>query len=352
MPQTLTMLPEWVEQEAIILAWPDRQTDWTPWLNEVRDTYAQLIRAITTNETGVILLIRDAEIDNAKKILAGCDNVLMVKGDYNDTWCRDYCFITCDSAGSKYPIEFVFNGWGNKFDASKDNLINRSVLSQLCRHPLTSFDLVAEGGGLEIDEQQQLLSTTLCLLNPERNKQMVISDYAETFKTVLGAKQLISLSYGHLEGDDTDAHIDTLVRFTPDRGLVIQSCYNRPDDSHFEGLSAMVDECRLKMPEHAIFELPLPKIVNQVGERLPASYANYLINNEQILCPVYGEKEDDIALEIIAEAHPQHRIVAINALPLIQQFGSVHCISMQVPKGTLKAEVMFLFSEGIAIYDC
>lgn len=351
MDQKLTMLPEWAEQEAVILAWPDEITDWEPWLDQVRSTYRELISAITSNGTGVILLIRDNEIDIAKQLLHPLDNILLVKADYNDTWCRDYCFLTCDSDIGKQPIEFSFNGWGNKFNASKDNVINQQTLNSLCRNPILSFDLVAEGGALEIDENQQLLSTSLCLLNPQRNGDLSLNQYEQVFRQALGAKKLAVLEHGHLEGDDTDGHIDTLVRFTPNKGLVIQSCYNRKDDDHFNDLSQLVGECRKRLPQHQIFELPLPCIFNKVGERLPASYANYLIINGQILCPIYGVPEDLVALQIIASAHPKHNIIAIDSLPLIQQFGSVHCISMQVPKGTLKTQVLKLLSQGVTIYD-
>jgi agmatine/peptidylarginine deiminase len=189
------------------------------------------------------------------------------------------------------------------------------------------------------------------LLNPQRNGELSVGQYEKMFRQALGVKQLSVLEHGHLEGDDTDGHVDTLVRFTPNNGLVIQSCYNRTSDSHFEGLSRLVDECRTRLPQHDIFELPLPRVLNEVGERLPASYANYLINNGQILCPTYGEPEDSIALQIIAKANPKYDIVAIDSLPLIQQFGSVHCISMQVPKGTLKPNFLALLSQDVTIYD-
>lgn len=350
MPQEHRLLAEWAAQEAVILAWPDELTDWAPWLEPVRETYKALISAITEAQTGVILLVRDDQIAIAKEQLQGCSRVLLVNADYNDTWCRDYAFLTCESEKGKQPIEFTFNGWGNKFDASKDNLVNQQVLSSLCYLPLVSYPLVAEGGALEIDEQGNLLSTSLCLLNPQRNGELRLEQYEQHFKQALGATSVSIFQHGHLEGDDTDGHIDTIVRFTPKQGLVIQSCFNRPEDSHFEGLRNLVDECRARFVEHQIFELPLPKIINQQGERLPASYANYLICNELVLCPIYQQLEDDIALEIIRKAYPEHRIIAINSLPLVQQFGSIHCISMQVPEGTLRQAVTSQFQQGVNVY--
>ncbi|MFA3792753.1 agmatine deiminase family protein [Aliiglaciecola sp. SL4] len=346
----LILLPEWYAQEAVILAWPDEKTDWEPWLKDVRNTYKQLIEAITHNDTGVILLIREQEVDAAKLLLKDCRKLMLVITHYNDTWCRDYCFLTVKQESTMQPIEFIFNGWGNKFDANLDNKVNTAVLANLCKQPLKSVDLVAEGGALEIDQYGHLLSTAMCLQNPQRNGSMSSATYQAMFSKHLGASRISILENGHLEGDDTDGHIDTLVRFTEHSGVVIQSCFNRPKDSHSSGLNALVKEVKARLPEHDIFELPLPYILNEVGERLPASYANFLISNQQVLCPIYRQPEDQLALEIIANAYPGFQIVAIDSLPLVQQFGSVHCISMQVPKGTLKPEVLDNLRDGLTVY--
>lgn len=345
------LLPEWVEQEAIILAWPDELTDWKPWLTEVRRTYRKLIKAITQNATGVILLVRDQQIQVAESMLGDLSNILLVSTNYDDTWCRDYAFLSCKSGKKTVPIEFIFNGWGNKFDAQKDNAINQTVLKHLCKHPLISHSLVVEGGALEINQSGHVLSTSLCLLNPQRNANYSLADYHDAFRQSIGAKQFTAFENGHLQGDDTDGHIDTLVRFTSSNGLVIQSCFNRPDDEHYIGLSALVEEVASRFASSTLFELPLPYVVNNVGERLPASYANYLINNGQVLVPTYQQPEDQAALEIIARANPEYRIIGIDSLSLIQQFGSIHCISMQVPKGTLKQQVLDAFDGKPTIYN-
>lgn len=351
MSKALQLVAEWQPQEAIILAWPDEDTDWAPWLEEVRKTYISLIQAITENQTGVILLVKAKHIAPLQQSLKQFDNIILVSANYNDTWCRDYAFLTCLADGKMQPVEFTFNGWGNKFDADKDNLINRNVLAQLCQQPMQSIPMVCEGGALEIDDQGHLLSTSLCLLNPQRNGQTSLEEYQQAFARYLGAKSCTILSDGHLQGDDTDGHIDTLVRFTADKGLVVQSCYNRPDDSHFQGLNDLVNACKREFPDHQVFSLPLPHITNDEGERLPASYANFLINNQLVLCPTYRQPEDEAALSIIRQAYPNHNVVAIDSLPLVQQFGSIHCISMQVPKGTLKPAVKALFTQGVSLYD-
>ncbi|WP_199271676.1 agmatine deiminase family protein [Paraglaciecola sp. L3A3] len=352
MTNQIKLLPEWSPQEAIILAWPDQHTDWAPWLAEVQNVYLEIIKTLNSIQVGVILLIKKELKDSCKQQLAENARVLLVTADYNDTWVRDYAFLTCTDQIKNLPIEFIFNGWGQKFNASKDNKVNRQVLAQLCQNKLKTVDLVVEGGALEIDEHGVLLSTELCLSNPKRNGSFTLAEYETVFAEQLGTEQVIIFKNGHLEGDDTDGHIDTLVRFTPNCGLVIQSAFNRPADSHFTGLNALVEECRKALPRHEIFELPLPYIVNKEGDRLPASYANYLISNQILLCPTYQQAEDTEALGILQKAYPEHKIIGINCLPLVQQFGSLHCISMQVPKGTLKTEVVQQFAKGVTEYEC
>ncbi len=337
-------LPEWVKQEAIILAWPDANTDWAPWLDSVERVYVDLIGKINQVGCAVVLLAREPSVARAQSLLAQASSVVILTADYNDTWVRDYGFLTLTG---NQPVEFTFNGWGNKFNAEKDNKVNQQLFSAYLNKPIRVIDIVCEGGALEIDQQGHLLSTELCLTNPQRNGDMALAEYQRTFKQALGASKVSIYQHGHLEGDDTDGHIDTLVRFTPTEGIVVQSAYNRPDDSHFEGLKALVREVALDRPDLTLFELPLPHIVNQDGERLPASYANYLINNQQVLCPIYQQPEDEEALAVLAQAYPGHEIVGVNCLPLVQQFGSLHCISMQVPEGTFNQALTQHFARGV-----
>jgi agmatine/peptidylarginine deiminase len=346
------LIPEWVKQEAIILAWPHEHSDWAPWIDQARQTYCQLITCINNNDTAVLLLVHADNIPDTQALLAKLDiktpRTLIVSAEYNDTWTRDYAFLTCQTSTGNQPVEFVFNGWGQKFDANKDNQINKRVLADLCRLPIRSYELIAEGGALETNENGHLLSTSSCLYNPKRNGDIDYQTYQMMFRKSLNATTLTVLKHGELEGDDTDGHIDTLVRFTPNQGLVIQSAYNRPQDSHYKSLNALITECREAFPQHAIFELPLPSVFNEDNERLPASYANFLINNGQILCPTYQQPEDNEALSVIQQAFPTHEIVAIDCLAIVQQFGSLHCITMQVPMGTLKPNIVAQMNQGIS----
>ena len=260
--ESLTLMPEWANVEAIVLAWPHEDTDWHPWIDDARATYVNLIKQI--NEAGaiVLLLCREQDLGIIKSVVPMGAKVALVVVEYNDTWTRDYAFVTCSSEIGNVPVEFLFNGWGEKFDARKDNLVNET-LAKYCLNPLISCPIVLEGGAIEIDENQHLLSTASCLYNPKRNGDMQAAAYKQIFAQYLGAQETIIFENGHLEGDDTDGHIDTLVRFTPLRGLVMQSAYNRTDDSHYEGLSKLKNELKSAFPDYKIHELPLPNVVNE-----------------------------------------------------------------------------------------
>ena len=347
---TTSLIPEWKASEAIILVWPHQDTDWAPWLEDARQTYLSIIRIVNANQAGVLLLCREEDMDDVESRLTADARVMLIKADYNDTWARDFAFLSCGNPAAPYPVEFTFNGWGNKFDASKDNLVNQRYLAPLCREKLRTSTIVAEGGALEIDDSGHLLSTASCLYNPARNGDMSGDAYREEFTAYLGCAQLSIFSHGHLEGDDTDGHIDTLVRFTPTSGLVIQAAENRPEDSHYQGLSALVQECAEALPDHTRYLLPLPAMFNDDGDRLPASYANYLICNHTVLLPVYGQPEDSEAVAVMQQAFPHHEIVPVNCATLVQQFGSLHCISMQVPCNTLKTDVIHQLNSGVTRY--
>ena len=346
--QNYTLLPEWAKQEAVILAWPHAGTDWAENLVNAQHTYVALINAVNRANAVVLLLCPQDEIDAATAALASNNQVLIVPSEYNDTWVRDYGFLTVSDNHKNYPISFTFNGWGQKFDATKDNQINSS-LAKLCQQALIENLVVLEGGALEIDENQHLLSTASCLYNPKRNAYMTSDEYHTLFIECLGAKKVTIFNHGHLEGDDTDGHIDTLVRFTPLKAIVLQGADNRPHDPHFAELFKLQYEVSQALPTHKIYSLPLPLVLDDEGTRLPASYANYLIVNQHIIMPIYGQSEDENALVIIQSAHPNYTIVPVLCHSLVQQNGSLHCVTMQVPTNTIKPEIIAKAQLGVSI---
>ena len=350
LPASLTLLPEWAEQEAVVLAWPHQKSDWLPWIDQARLTYLHIISALNDAGICVILLCSRAELGLVKSMVNLHANVLIIPIEYNDTWTRDYIFVTCETSEGNQPVEFLFNGWGQKFNATQDNLVNES-LSKICKLPLVSCPVVLEGGAIEIDQNQILMSTSSCLLNPKRNGDMSLAQYSKVFEEFLGAQQTYVFKNGHLIGDDTDGHIDTLARFTPLRSIVMQSAFNRLGDPHFEGLNALKEELKTAFFDYPIYELPLPNMINEEGDRLPASYANFLICNQSVLAPIYQQEEDELALEVLQSAFPNHKIVPIDCSTIIQQYGSLHCITMQIPLDTLKPEILQLAKQGVAVYE-
>lgn len=348
--KSLTLLPEWAEQEAVILAWPHENTDWANNLKEVQTSYVALIKAINQADACVLLLCPQDMCERVVKQLDSNLRVLVIPADYNDTWVRDYGFLTLSDNQHNYPISFKFNGWGDKFDAQLDNAIN-TQLSPLCQQKLIINNTVLEGGAIEMDENQHLLSTASCLYNPKRNGNMSASQYEALFVEHLGAKRVSIFNHGQLEGDDTDGHIDTLARFTPLMGIVLQCADNRPQDPHFAPLFKLQYEISQALPQHKIYSLPLPFVVDEDGHRLPASYANFLIINKQILMPIYNVAEDIEAAHVIQKAFPNYTIVQINCAPLVAQYGSLHCICMQVPTNTLLHEIIEKAQTGVNKFE-
>ncbi|MFT6267407.1 MAG: agmatine/peptidylarginine deiminase [Alphaproteobacteria bacterium] len=346
--QHYTLLSQWAEQEAVILAWPHAGTDWIDNLDSTQQTYLALINAINSASAVVILLCPQDHIECVTAMLGNSNQLLIVPAQYNDTWVRDYAFLTVSDNHHNYPMSFTFNGWGQKFDASLDNKVNNR-LAELCQHPLIVNPTVLEGGAIEIDENQHLLTTASCLYNPKRNGYMTDEEYRALFADYLGAKKVTIFNHGHLEGDDTDGHIDTLARFTPLMGIVLQGADNRPHDPHFAELFKLQYEVSQVLPKHKIYSLPLPFVTNQDGERLPASYANYLILNRHILMPIYGHIEDASAIEIVQSAYPNYQIVPVLCDSLVQQNGSLHCVSMQVPANTIKPQIIAKAQSGVSV---
>ena len=213
-----------------------------------------------------------------------------------------------------------------------------TVLHQDAHHE--TINMVLEGGGIESDGQGTLLTTSICLLNDNRNPNMTQAEIEALLSDKLGIEHFLWLHHGHLEGDDTDSHIDTLVRLAPNNTLVYVQC-DDPQDSHYTELNLMQNELRaLRNKDNHAFNLvplPWPSAKYDVnGDRLPATYANFLIINGAVLVPTYRDEHDQLALEQVAKAYPEHRVIGVDCLPLIHQFGSLHCISMQLPSGFLR----------------
>lgn len=330
---------EWEPVKAVLIAWPHAKTDWNYMLDEVEACYDALALAIIAHSS-LVVVTPHVDYVHARLSALGCDmnKVAVVETRTNDTWTRDYGPITTVAPdGSKILNDFCFNGWGMKFAANFDNLVTRrlflsSVLPGVYRNRL---GFVLEGGSIESDGKGMILTTAECLLSPNRNGELTRREIGRYIKKVFGANKVLWLKHGALEGDDTDSHIDTLARFAPDDTIIYTGCQN-PADDHYAELAAMRADIRALRTASGnpfnMLELPLPSpIFDDDGQRLPATYANFLILNDAVLMPVYGqEKNDRLAAQIIKIAFPGHEVVPVDCRALIKQHGSLHCATMQL----------------------
>jgi agmatine deiminase len=330
---------EWAEQSAIQLTFPHADTDWAPMLDEVLPCFVQLAEVISRFEP-VLVVCRDAGATRALFTGTYVHPLTFVECDSNDTWARDHGGITIMEDSQPVVLDFVFNGWGLKFPADKDNRITRTLFEQgWLRATHRYAGLALEGGGIESDGLGTLLTTTECLLSPNRNPHLSQSATEAALKELFGLDRVLWLHHGYLAGDDTDSHIDTLARFCDPETITYVRC-DDPADEHFAALARMEAELQQLTTAdgrpYRLIPLPWPAACYaEDGHRLPATYANFLIVNGGVLVPVYGVPQDEAALSVLRQAFPDRTIVGVNCRPLIEQHGSLHCVTMQYPSGVV-----------------
>lgn len=336
--------PEWKEQSGIQLTWPHEGTDWNYMLDEVTECYITIASEISRREK---LLIVTPNPEKVGKLLDGKvekERVRYVKAETDDTWARDHGGITVyDREAGKYVVlDFGFNGWGNKFRHSLDNAVTRVCFlrSAFDAGYEDNNDFILEGGSIECDGESTLMTTTECLLSPERNPSYTRNEIETRLKESFGVNNIIWLNHGQLEGDDTDGHIDTLARFAPDNTILYVKCTDT-SDTHYNELAEMEKEIEnarnAQGKPYRTIPLPMADAVFADGERLPATYANFLIINKAVLYPTYSQPQNDkAAADALSRAFPGYEITGIDCTPLIKQHGSLHCITMQYPAGVLK----------------
>ncbi|MCD9030290.1 agmatine deiminase family protein [Luteimonas sp. Y-2-2-4F] len=334
---------EWEPQAAILLAWPHADTDWAERLGEVEETYIALVAAIARFRP-VLLCVADDDVEAYARARLSSSRIDMAQvrfltAPYDDTWLRDSGPITLREGDGFRLLDFRFTGWGGKFAAERDDaLVARlDAMGVFARSQRTPIDFALEGGAIETDGAGTLLTTWKCL--HERHPGLDRSALDAQLAGWLAQDRVLWLDHGYLEGDDTDAHIDTLARFAAPDAIVFQACDDPEDDAHYEELRAMAAElAALRTADGApyrLFPLPWPRPIRDGGRRLAASYANFLIVDDAVLMPGYGDPADAAAREVVARAFPGREVVQIDCRPLIWQNGSLHCLTMQLPRGVL-----------------
>lgn len=334
---------EWESQSYIQLTWPHADTDWAYMLPEVEECFVNLANEIASRQP---LLLVAPEFPEALKDFKYMDNTTFFKCNTNDTWARDHAFITMmDPHADPQLLDFCFNGWGMKFAADKDNLINYNIHKNdiINGDYINKRNFVLEGGSIESDGKGTLLTTSLCLLAPNRNDTMSRKEIENFLKECFNLKQVLWLDYGYLAGDDTDSHVDTLARMCPEDTIVYVKC-NDENDEHYSALMAMESQLKtfrtLEGKPYRLLPLPMAEAVyDEDGYRLPATYANFLIMNDAVLFPTYNQPENDkAAAAVLAEAFPGREIVGVDCRALIKQHGSLHCVTMQYPTPVFREE--------------
>ena len=338
----LTFPAEWHPQSAVQLTWPHQGTDWATVLDEVVPCFVTIAKEIMKHET---LLVVCQDKDEVRWQLGNVDESRIIFREIpsNDTWARDHGGITVFDDGIPKVYDFVFNGWGMKFAANHDNLITcRLYKSNTFAENVEVVNMqpfVLEGGSIESDGQGTILATIECLSSVNRNEYLNQAQLEYHLKDLLGAERILWLENGYLAGDDTDSHIDTLARFCNEDTIAYVQCQDQSDE-HFDELKAMENELKtfrtLTGQPYRLIPLPMADKIVWNGERLPATYANFLIINGAVLVPFYRSTKDEMVREILRQVFSDREIVGIDCLPLIKQHGSLHCVTMQYPEGIIQ----------------
>jgi len=324
---------EWEKQQCILMSFPHEETDWALDLKASLSPFIRIAQAIAYAEA-VYIICKDKS--TIASLFCSTRNMTFIEIPTNDTWIRDYGYISLKENDEKSLLDFTFDGWGRKFEAQLDNSVNQHLHQKgyMGITPLKTIDFVLEGGSIESDGEGTILTTSSCLCNPNRNGGLHKEEVESNLQTMLGATKILWLDHGYLAGDDTDSHIDTLARFVNTTTIAYVKC-NDTKDEHYISLKKMEEELQsFRTKEDKPYTLiPLPMtdaIYNSEKERLPATYANFLISNDALLYPTYSDKNDKIVHEIFVGLFPNKEIIPINCLKLIEQGGSLHCSTMQI----------------------
>lgn len=334
---------EWCPQSGVQLTWPHAGTDWAYMLEEVQACFVNIAREIAARELLLIVTPQPEEVKKQIAAMVNMKNVRFLQCATNDTWARDHGAITLiDSDTTPALLDFTFNGWGLKFASDLDNRITRRAVEggALKGRYVNRLGFVLEGGSIESDGRGTLLTTSECLLSPNRNGEKSKMEIEAYLKMTFCLRQVLWLDHGYLAGDDTDSHIDTLSRICPADTIAYVQCKDE-EDEHYESLRAMEKQlrsfCTPDGKPYRLLALPMADKIMEGEERLPATYANFLIINGAVLYPTYNQPENDRrAGEVLQEAFPEYEIVGIDCRALIKQHGSLHCVTMQFPVGVIE----------------
>ncbi len=332
------MPAEWEKHDAVWLAWPYDPTTFPDRVERVEATYVHIVKEIHESEQ-VNLFVTDKQMKHKAIKLFKEANINLSKinfyiFDYADVWFRDYgpIFVRND-AHELAMLHWNFNSWGEKYETLLKDKQIPEIINQKMGLQCFKPDMVLEGGSIDVNGKGTLLTTEQCILNNKRNPHLNKAQIEKFLHDYIGATHFIWLKSGIL-GDDTDGHIDDIARFVNPTTIVCAYQEDRNDEDYsvlrenYEILRRSVDQDGKKLK---IVKLPMPKVVSDEGQRLPASYTNFYIGNQKVLVPTFDHKNDAKALAILQELFPDRKVVGIKCVDLVYGFGTIHCISQQQP---------------------
>jgi len=326
--------PEWQKQRAVLMAFPHKNTDWAENLKSALTPFIRIAQAIAYT-TPVYIICDDKE--DISDLFCSPRNLSFIEIDTNDTWIRDFGYISIVEDGEVKLLDFKFDAWGGKFEAELDNAVNIALHKKgyMGVTPMESIDFVLEGGSIESDGLGTIMTTTACLCNANRNGGLSKEVVAKKLETYLGANRVLWLDYGYLVGDDTDSHIDTLARFVSVDTIMYIQCLDK-EDEHYDELQKMEKQLKefrdSEGKAYNLLALPLPTAkYDEEKNRLPATYVNFLITNGALIYPTYSVEEDKVAHEIFKDFFRDKEIIPVECSRLIEEGGSLHCSTMQIP---------------------
>ncbi|MGO1597671.1 MAG: agmatine deiminase family protein [Sphingobacterium sp.] len=330
---------EWEEQEALWLSWPHKEESWPDKIELIYPFYATFIRLVAEDQLVRINVadqtMKDFALSYISAAGANLQHVEFYFHPTNDAWCRDHgpAFLVNRSTGEKAIVDWGYNAWGGKYPPfDLDDIIPTRIADALGVKLFTP-PIVMEGGSVDFNGQGTILTTTSCLLNKNRNPQLSQEQIERYLMDYYGQKQVLWLDDG-IVGDDTDGHIDDITRFVS-ADTVLTVVEENPGDENYEVLQKNLQDLKKMTLSDGrslkVIELPMPSAVMWEDQRLPASYANFYIANKIVVVPVFQDKNDQKALEIIQTCFPDRKVVGVDSIDIIWGLGSFHCLSQQEP---------------------
>ena len=337
------LAPEWERQDAIIIVWPHTYSDWKSNLNVVEKTYLNLSNHISHKQRLIIVAQNQVHSSHILKCLKNkrinLDNIEIIIIPTNDTWIRDFGPIGVTSEAGNYLYDFKFDAWGQKYQYSLDNSFNKKFVKALnLKSKHIQIDHVLEAGNIEINGKGEIFASKSCFRRDIETAPVDFLDLENQFLDWFGATKTFWIDANPLIGDDTDGHIDNLIRYCHD-DIVVYASKGHKNDANNNSITKLHKQLETIKLNHCnnleLVPLPLPDPIIKSEIQLPASYANFLITNHFVFAPVFNDKQDQYTLKLLDELFLTREIIEIDCTTLIQQYGGIHCATMQISEGLL-----------------